>query len=415
MNNSGRKSFDQSQNSGTINNADTMNIYYNDVPPSSPLYKFRSLIAEKTEGFVGRKYVFDAIQKFLEENVKGYFTIIGDPGMGKSAILAKYVQDTGCIAHFNEQLKGLNNANQFLESVCKQLIDRYHLPYDSLPSYATQNGNFLGQLLDEVSQKRNGKRVIIAVDALDEVNPASYDQYANILYLPPHLPDGFYFIMTRRDVDVPFMTFAPMQVFNLLDYQVQSQHDVCVRIQNRVDGSEKLRQQISERQETIPEFTKKIANKSENNFMYLRYVLLDIENGLYKDLSLESFPQGLQGYYDFHWRRMGMNVEPLPRTKINIVYILGEIRSPASCKLICKFAKEEEPTVQKVLDEWQQFLHKQSIDDKSPCYSIYHASFQDFLHRKDIVQNAKVNIGEINGMIANPLLATWNKLLRKSN
>jgi hypothetical protein len=131
-------------------------------------------------------------------------------------------------------------------------------------------------------------------------------------------------------------------------------------------------------------------------------------------LSLESFPQGLQGYYDFHWRRMGMNVEPLPRTKINIVYILGEIRSPASRKLICKFAKEEELTVQKVLDEWQQFLHEQRID-KDSCYSIYHASFLDFLHRKDIVQAAKVDIGEINGMIANPLLTTWNKLLGKSN
>ena len=415
MNNSGSKSFEQRENSGTINNADTMNFYNKDVSHSSPLYKFSSLIADKTEGFVGREYVFEAIQKFLEENSKGYFTIIGDPGMGKSAILAKYVQDTGCIAYFNVQLQLLNQPNQFLESVCKQLIDRYHLLYDHLPSDATRDGKFLGQLLDEVYQKRNGKPVIIAVDALDEVDPDSYGRNANILYLPPNLPDGFYFIMTRRrGVDVPFMTDAPMSVFNLLDYPVESQRDVRVRIQNRVDGSEKLRQQINERQETIPEFIEKIADKSENNFMYLRYVLLDIEKGLYKDLNLESFPQGLQGYYDFHWRRMGMKAEPLPRTKINIVYILSEIRKPASIQLICKFAKEEELTVQKVLDEWLQFLHEQRID-KLPCYSIYHASFQDFLHRKDIVQAAKVNIGEINGMIAKPLLDRWNKILRKRN
>jgi len=32
--------------------------------------------------------------------LQGYFTIEGDPGAGKSAILAEYVRRTGCIAHF---------------------------------------------------------------------------------------------------------------------------------------------------------------------------------------------------------------------------------------------------------------------------------------------------------------------------
>jgi hypothetical protein len=59
-------------------------------PPSfTSLSQFQSLIQDKTEGFVGREYVFDAIQAFIQDNKKGYFTIIGDPGQGKSAILAK--------------------------------------------------------------------------------------------------------------------------------------------------------------------------------------------------------------------------------------------------------------------------------------------------------------------------------------
>ena len=91
--------------------------------------QFQTLIKDKTKDFVGREYVFDAIQAFIQENQKGYLTIIADPGMGKSAILAKYVQDTECIAHFNEQLKGRNRADQFLESICKQLIARYQLSY----------------------------------------------------------------------------------------------------------------------------------------------------------------------------------------------------------------------------------------------------------------------------------------------
>ena len=143
--------------------------------------QFQSLIDDKTQDFVGREYVFDAINAFITNNPKGYFTIIGDPGQGKSAILAKYVQDTDCIAHFNQLLQGPNRADQFLESICSQLVERYQLNYDPLPSNTTEDGEFLSQLLDEAAQKRNGEAIIIAVDALDEVyaNTNSY-QYADV-------------------------------------------------------------------------------------------------------------------------------------------------------------------------------------------------------------------------------------------
>lgn len=377
--------------------------------PKNVPTQFQSLIADKTEGFVGREYVFDAIEAFIANNPKGYFTIIGDPGQGKSAILAKYVQNTSCIAHFNVLLQGPNRADQFLESVCRQLIERYKLSYDPLPPNATRDGEFLGQLLDEVAQKREGEAVIIAVDALDEVDTASYRDAANILYLPPYLPDGLYFILTRRrGVEVPLTSSAPIQTLNLLDLQTDSERDVRKYIGNRVNSSGNLRQQIDGRRETITEFTNKIAEKSETNFMYLRYVLLDIESGWYQDLTLEQFPQGLQGYYEFHWRRMGMTADPLPVEKIKIVYILGEVREPVSRRKICDFSGENEYTVQQVLNEWEQFLHELMTEEKR--YSVYHASFRDFLHRQDILEKHPVTIPGIHQLIAKNELKVWQKL-----
>ena len=58
----------------------------NSLPP-----EFESLIAEKIKTFCGRQFVFKAFQDFIKENHHGYFTIIGDAGMGKSSIVAKYV------------------------------------------------------------------------------------------------------------------------------------------------------------------------------------------------------------------------------------------------------------------------------------------------------------------------------------
>jgi hypothetical protein len=69
--------------------------------------EFQQLIREKSENFVGREFVFAAINGFLQrcdclalpQGNRGYFTIIGIPGSGKSAILAKYIKvcrlDTG--------------------------------------------------------------------------------------------------------------------------------------------------------------------------------------------------------------------------------------------------------------------------------------------------------------------------------
>jgi hypothetical protein len=192
--------------------------------------KFRSLIDDKTQDFVGREYIFKAINNFIANNKNGYFAITGDPGQGKSAILAKYVQDTNCIVHFNSSLQGPNRTDQFLESICDQLINRYQLPYDLLPPNATRDGEFLLDLLEESAEKRNGQSIIIAVDALDEVDRGSNrDSVANILFLPPYLPANVYFILTkRRGVDVPFTVDTPFDVLSLLDdqYQSDSERDV---------------------------------------------------------------------------------------------------------------------------------------------------------------------------------------------
>ena len=356
--------------------------------------RFQALIEDKTKDFVGREYVFDAIANFLTNQPNGYFIIEGDPGMGKSAILAEYVRQTGCVAHFNVQGE-YETVEEFLKTVRSELINRYQLTPPPIPADAKQYGAFLNELLAEAAQKRNGERVVIAIDALDEVDSASHPTNGNILYLPRYLHEGIYFVMTRRrGVEIPFITDAPQQLFKLMDYQNQSRDDARTYIQNRVNGSEQLRQRIREREETETEFIDKITDKSENNFMYLVYVLRDIEQGLYQDLSLERFPQGLQQYYEFHWRRMGMTAKPLPVTKINVVYHLSESHQPISRQLISEYIGEPQLTVQEVLDEWQEFLHKQPIEGEI-CYNVYHASFRDFLHRQDIVRAAGVSLKAI--------------------
>jgi hypothetical protein len=319
----------------------------------------------------------------------GYFIIEADPGVGKSAILAEYVRRTGCVAYFNVRSQGITSASEFLKSVCLQLIERYNLPYpQELHPDNTRDGNFLARLLKEIVGVNPASSVVIAVDALDEVDINSQTAGANVLYLPASLPNGVYFILTKRPTPLPLVV-NKSHIFDLMQYQAESLEDVRTYIRQRINvgaqGVAPLQEWISSRGLTVEEFVTTLAEKSENNFMYLKYVLPDIESGSYGDLSIESLPKGLEAYYEDHWRSMGMMSQPLPMHKVAIVYFLAELREPVSRRMLVRLSSEKAVVVQQVLDEWKPFLREVQVKGESR-YIVYHQSFSEFLARQDIVE-----------------------------
>jgi hypothetical protein len=369
-----------------------------------------AIVADKTRDFVGRAHVFAAIDRFLAANASGYFTVEGDPGVGKSAILAAFVQRTGCIAHFNVRAQGIDTARQFLDGVSRQLIARFGLVHTTLPPDALDSGAFLARLLTEAAMALDqGERLVIAVDALDEVDQR--DQRGNILFLPPTLPDGVFILLTRRRVAVALSVSSPQGVFDLMRHLEEGMDDVRTYLHHMVGVRAGLRAWIDAEGLDPDSFVAKMAALSEGNFMYLRHVVPDIEHGRYSGLDIDHLPVGLQGYYEDHWRRMGMTARPLPRVRIRIVYVLAEARRAVSRRLIARIAADAdlavtELDVQQVLDDWTEFLHEQTADG-TRVYSVYHASFQDFLHRRDVVQAAGVTLTGIDALIADNL---WRDL-----
>ncbi|MBE9187884.1 ATP-binding protein [Microcoleus sp. LEGE 07076] len=375
--------------------------------PRLPLpYECETIIADRTQDFTGRQFVFAAIAEFLQNNRKGYFVLEADPGVGKSSIMAKLVLllKRRCVAHFNSQSQGIVRAEQFLENACTQLIRRYQLNYPQLPENATRDGNFLSRLLGEVSAKLGSNKLIIVVDALDEVDLNLQGRGSNVLYLPDALPDNVYFIVSKQPKTLPLPNH---EVFDLMQYSAESLADVKVYIDKRTGNSASIQSWINRQNLQRELFVAAVAEKSQNNFMYLRYVLNDIDSGKYSDVNLQDLPRELEGYYDKHWARMEMAVKDkeLRRRKLKVIYLLTKTRKPVCCDILADFAEEDALDVQEVLDDWEQFLRRSG--DISPDYSIYHASFQRFLHRIDVVQKAGVSLRDIETAISDNL---WEDL-----
>lgn len=377
---------------------------------------FRWIIEDKTKGFVGREFVFEAIEEFFQQQRKGYFIIEADPGMGKSSILAEFVRRNDCIVYFNQRNEGITSTEQFLRSVCIQLIEGYGLSHSKdIQPENTRNSNFLRRLLNEVSGKlKSGERLMIAVDALDEVDLSNQSPGANVLYLPEDLPDNVYFIVTKRPLppDQLPLRVNDKPLFDLMQYPARNQEDVEAYIRQRINGVGAghvvpLQEWIKSRGADEEEFVSTLVEKSEGNFMYLRYVLDDIEKGAYPDLEIRDLPSDLQDYYYKHWERMGMNAKPL--FKIKIVYILSESPLPIPFEEIVAILDadgEEERglavRVQAVLDEWMQFLREEEKYGQT-FYSVYHNSFRLFLRNERTVKRSGITLQGIIEMMANSM------------
>ena len=368
----------------------------NTLPP-----EFESLIEEKIKTFCGRRFVFDNFQKFITENPHGYFTIIGDAGMGKSSIVAKYVSEHKSPCYFNILVERRNRPELFLKSIRQQLIDRYQLPNSEDADLPT--------LLTKVAGKLPaGERLVIAVDALDEVEQ---EPGGNLLHLPKNLPNNVYFLQTRRPYSLDkkrLLVEVPEKELDLRGnkYVNNNQDDIKEYIEFVINTDSEykkgLRNWIQTRSIPHTTFVEQLADKSENNFMYLRYVLPAIAKGDYNDSDLKGLPDGLRQYYQNHWVRMGMDDKPRQLREI-VLYILLEIGTPIPCEMIAGIAGVDKCDVAQVLeDEWVEYLKKQTVEGES-CYTIYHASFLDFLKDKREMDSKRKIFQEVNQQIVDYL------------
>ncbi|MEL7242899.1 MAG: AAA family ATPase, partial [Cyanobacteria bacterium J06573_2] len=364
---------------------------------------FEALIKEKTRSFCGRKFVFEQFDKFIknENNPNGYFVVVGDAGMGKSAIAAKYVSDNNAVCFFNVLSEHRNTPDKFLKTIRQQLINRYQL-------HNVQEVG-LSALITKVAEKIHAdERLVIVVDALDEVEQKIGAE--NILYLPETLPEKVYFLLTRRPYTPNkkrLRVSVPIEELDLTasEYQTKNKEDIKEYINffinKDIESKDALKKWINERNINVNDFRQQVADKSENNFMYVRYMLPAIARGFYDDLSLQQLPDGLQEYYQTHWVRMGMDDKP-QELMVKILFILVESGTAITCEMIAQIIEEDECKVEKVLEEWFEYLKNQEIEEET-CYSIYHATFLDFLKSKRDLKSTRRLFEEVNQRISDYL------------
>jgi AAA ATPase domain len=272
--------------------------------------EFEAVVEERTRKFVGRDFVFAAIDEALhtDEFPSGYIVVQGEPGIGKTALLAQLVKEHGYVHHFNIDPQGIRSSQAFLSNVCAQLVVRYELDHAALPAEATQDGGFMLRLLTEAVANGDNIPLVVVVDALDEAEDIGLASRANRLFLPPTLPAGVYFVVSTRELyDYRLFVDARRDIY-LREDDPQNLKDIRAYIREFLRANpEKMAAKIEEWRVPEHEFVEALTANSEGNFMYLVHVLGDIRSGALTASSVDDIrklPQGLRAYYRLHWNEM---------------------------------------------------------------------------------------------------------------
>ena len=321
------------------------------------------------QNFVGRDFVFTAINNFLHRYPKGYLTIVGVPGSGKSAILAQLVRQNSDIIYYNAQVPGKNRVEEFFKDVCPQL--NLCLRREIEVVNANEGSWLFSNLLQQVSERLSPEnQLIIIIDGLDGVDINSQAAGTNLFYLPRYLPNQVYFIFARRPYQRShsgLLIEAPSQVLDLADFPEE----------NREDIREFLRRKRTTETQSYQRNIIELIKENEDNFMYVQQVLTAFNEGFYDEHDVHEVPPGLQVYYQQLWDKM--QGDGLSDVAVNLLGVLtaGEMQ-PLSMLDISKVINEDVFDVMEVWEGWLEFLQVIPTG-KEVKYQLYHYGFRKWL------------------------------------
>lgn len=274
---------------------------------------FESVIIKKSEGFVGREWLFDSYKEWVCNLNSRIFWIKGGPGIGKSAISAALIHQklSNIIGIFfcNYQSKKLSeiSAKEAVKTIAFQIASRLPDYRKKLLYQSTIDEERLGVMtaddmfstlicepLNKTSKIEEMERMVIIIDGLDEAgNNNGSNQLADLLIKHiPYLPEWIGVFITSRPEPYLEQKLTTAKVIEINTNAKDNTNDLEVYLNAKLSDSVKGDQ----RKKTIS----RIIKKSGGLFLYLK--LVEHDHSMNWE-SPELLPNKLDGYFSETFRR----------------------------------------------------------------------------------------------------------------
>jgi hypothetical protein len=333
--------------------------------------------------FEGREWLLAKVDAFLRSRDRGYFILEAEAGLGKTTFLAWLVRQRGYIHHFTELTPGLEGIEAGLKNLVAQLMLAYDLNTPEakgmLPSVAARPEYLLKLLKQASDQRREDEKIVLVIDALDE-SDAPLNQ--NVLGLPRVLPEGVFFIVSQGPVPVALDVEPPelRERFCFTADSADNQADMR-RFLERAAAWPGVARALRENDYTTTQFVTTLLDKCQGLWIYLHYVVHEIESQRSSRVNLEALPEGMTQYYARHWRRWRDAEEAQwYGTYLPLLSTLAAARVALTVERLAEWANVNMPELilRRLLNErWRPFLAVAGREVQTR-YRFYHASLQEF-------------------------------------
>jgi len=358
-------------------------------------FEFADYLFTNRRDFCGREWLFQEIEQWrAEAGRQRALLIIGDPGIGKSAIVAQLIHDNPggqVLAHHCCQFRSRETLRpgRFIRSMAAQIASQ-------LEGYAAQLENptveaalgegrcqedpfsafeegILGPL--HALQAPPGGARYILIDALDEAlavqeGPSLVALLAARL---DRLPGWLRVVATaRKDPDV-LRQLSGLRAQEIQADDPRNLDDIEEFLVHRL-GQPDLQERLVQSGLPAEESILRLRDKSGGNFLWVEQALLGLESGTYHFARLEALPPGLTGLYTAFFERHFPGEAAYAPARQVLEVIVAATEPLSAAEIAAATGLDPDYALPPLLDRLAAY-----IPERDGRRAVFHKSFADWL------------------------------------
>jgi hypothetical protein len=345
--------------------------------------EFYQRIEELTETFKGRTFERNSLIQFVLKNSKGYFSIQGNPGIGKSALIAQFIKDL----RVHPELKNIKVIEYFIRRGTQQAQVEYLLNYlirctDEVFEAGRDiraEGKMVFDLQNQLFSKwhlwgeqNKGQQLLFLIDGLDEGvenNLVTYlprENFNNILFIYGSRSGG------HKSIDdlwaqLPVLNHTKLELAGLgiedirgLIYEVANKYEI----------------------DRESDWINAVQLRSQGNPLYLKLLCDAIENGSISINDINALPKEINEYYKAILLRYAQD-------SVDGDALIAGLFTFAAAKDYLTFAHLElindlgPATRQRIGSTLKEVLYENPSTENVLDYQLFHESFREYLVREN--------------------------------
>lgn len=352
-------------------------------------------IARLTADFTGRAWLDHELERWLNDSRGRAFVIIGEPGIGKSAIAAwlSVVRQNQTISiHFcTDRNSRTLQPFEFVASLVGQLSTQVPgftaLVALKHPEVRRPSANdAFRELVVEPAQNLTppNSPLIVVVDSLDEAIRVAGETLLDVLVnQADDLPSWLRIVATTRPDEQVLRRIRRLQTFELRPDVAENIFDITLYTDNRLA---KLRaaERLSEQSARL--VADRLPELANGNFLYARMALDALEYGTLSADDLRFLSPGMSDFYEKSFSRLFSDDKAFEVDAQPILRALSVAMEPVPFVIIDRASRRRKETLEDThrrLLQLRSYLHITGKGLEGTKYALFHKSLGDWLTDPD--------------------------------